>query len=318
MDEFTSGPERPGIPDYYADLGLQQTATFQEIKRAHHSLAKKHHPDKQGPGTCPDAHEFRKIREAFEFLRDASERLRYDTDYPQLREKWIQYRTWQETQRRNEELRRAEEAARQRRVAEAERARRMEEEQRSARKKAEREKKAAEEKEARKRAEEERLTRDKEERERLKRLKETLAEERSQEAARRAREQQEHAARERLRKQKEREAERKSEEAVRKARLELERAAQERLKTILIEEKQDAVRESWARMREAAERRQAKPVQSETQRPAGCDHPRLGWPRKKIRANCVFCGETRGKFSFHCPQCNVAACPACKNGYCIY
>jgi len=53
--------EPPETPDYYADLELQQTATFSEIKRAHHLLAKKYHPDKQGPGVCVDAHEFRKV-----------------------------------------------------------------------------------------------------------------------------------------------------------------------------------------------------------------------------------------------------------------
>ena len=54
--------EPPETPDYYADLGLQQNATLQEIKRAHHSLARKYHPDKQGlGGVSVDAHEFRKV-----------------------------------------------------------------------------------------------------------------------------------------------------------------------------------------------------------------------------------------------------------------
>lgn len=53
--------EPPETPDYYEDLGLQQTATNQEIKRAHHTLAKKYHPDKQGLGVCVDAYEFRKV-----------------------------------------------------------------------------------------------------------------------------------------------------------------------------------------------------------------------------------------------------------------
>lgn len=310
--------EPPETPDYYADLGLQQTATSSEIKRAHHLLAKKYHPDKQGPGVCVDAHEFRKIREAFEFLRDESNRSRYNTNYARLRQAWAQYRTWQEIQRQNEELRQAEEIARQRRTAEAERARKKEEEQRVAREKAAREKKAAEEEEARRRAEEERLAREKEERERIRQLKEALAEKGSQEAARRAREQQEHAARERLRREKEREAERKSKEAARRARLEHEVAAEERLKAILIEEKHSAIRENWARMREAAELRQARPAQPESQGLIECDHPYLGWPRKKGKVNCVFCGTCCRKFSFNCPQCNVSACQACKIRYCMY
>ena len=61
MNNFMSSSQRPEIPDYYADLGLQYTATFQEIKQAHNSLVKKCHPDKQGPGECVDASEFRKV-----------------------------------------------------------------------------------------------------------------------------------------------------------------------------------------------------------------------------------------------------------------
>lgn len=61
MDDFMPELHPPETPDYYADLGLQQTATFPEIKRAFYLLAKKHHPDKQGPGVCVDAHEFRKV-----------------------------------------------------------------------------------------------------------------------------------------------------------------------------------------------------------------------------------------------------------------
>ncbi|KAF2786685.1 DnaJ-domain-containing protein [Melanomma pulvis-pyrius CBS 109.77] len=314
MDEFM---EEPKPPDYYADLGVLQTATFQEIKRAHILLAKKHHPDKQGVGNCADAHEFRRIREAFEFLRDASKRFEYDRYYPQLRETWAQYHT----KKRKEELRRAEKIASQRRAAEAEKARREEEERRIAREKAERAKKAAEAaaeaKEARKRAEEELLAREKKERERTRALKEALAEQRSQEVAQRAREQQKHAARERLRKQKEMEAERKSKEAAIRARLEQEMAAKERLKTILIEEKHKTIRQNWAQMREAAECQQSKLEHPETQGPLVCDHPRLGWPRRKGIAICVFCGEICRKFSFHCPRCDLAACQACKVAYCV-
>ncbi|KAF1807880.1 hypothetical protein P152DRAFT_453335 [Eremomyces bilateralis CBS 781.70] len=313
MDETIPELERPQMSDYYLALGLQQTATFQDIKRAHHLLAKKHHPDKQAPGKITDAHDFRRvstknskqqreakapgqIREAYECLRDASKRSEYDAYYPQLRGEWVQYRIWQETQRRNKELRR-----------EAERARRMAEEQRAAREQAEQDAKAAEERASRRRAEEERLARDRE-------LRERMAEYRSREVARKAREEQEHAAIERLHKQKEMEAERKSEESAKRARQEREMAAKERLKSILIEEKQDAIRQNWASIREAAERRQAKPGQPATQHPTrDCIHPQLGWPKKKGEASCIFCGETPTKFTFHCPECNAAACALCKS-----
>ncbi|KAF2253630.1 DnaJ-domain-containing protein [Trematosphaeria pertusa] len=308
MDDFMPELHPPETPDYYADLGLQQTATFPEIKRAFYLLAKKHHPDKQGPGVCVDAHEFRKIRAAFEFLRDPSNRCTYDIHYPQLRQAWDQYYAWQEIELRNEERRRAEEIARQRRAAELERARKEEEEQRIAREK------AAEEKEARRRAEE-RLAREKEERERTRKLKEALAEERSQEAARRAREQQENAARERLRREKQREADRKSEDAARRARQEQEAAAEERLKAMVREEKLDAIRENWARMRDAADLRRARPAQPEAHDLRECDHHHIGWTRRKGRVDCVFCRKSCKKFFFKCPQCDISACQACKIGY---
>ncbi|KAK2050969.1 heat shock protein DnaJ, partial [Colletotrichum caudatum] len=68
----------PSKRDYYADLGIIQSATAREIHRAYRTLALKHHPDKQPPGACFDAAEFRRIQEAYEFLRDEARRERYD------------------------------------------------------------------------------------------------------------------------------------------------------------------------------------------------------------------------------------------------
>jgi len=194
----------------------------------------------------------------------------------------------------------------------------MEAEQRAARERVERERKAAEAERTRRMEEEKRAGRERAERERIREERVRQAEERSREAARRAREEQEQAAKERLRREKEREAEKRSEEAVKRIRLEQERVARERLKTILIEEKQDVVRHNWAKMREAAELRGAEPAQAAPSQSPGCAHPRLGWLRKNGSASCVFCGETRRKWSFRCPECNVSACPACKNRHCIY
>ena len=54
-------PKTPKTPDYYANFGLQQDATLGQIKSAHHSLAKKWNPDKQGLGHCVDAYELHMV-----------------------------------------------------------------------------------------------------------------------------------------------------------------------------------------------------------------------------------------------------------------
>ncbi|GKT63235.1 chaperone protein [Colletotrichum tofieldiae] len=56
----------PLIADYYVDLGIQQSATAQEIRQAYRALVMKHHPDKQGPGANLDAENFRKPTKFFE------------------------------------------------------------------------------------------------------------------------------------------------------------------------------------------------------------------------------------------------------------
>ncbi|KAH6693782.1 hypothetical protein F5X68DRAFT_228190 [Plectosphaerella plurivora] len=83
---------------YYANLGLQQQATAQDIKTAFRKLAMLHHPDKLGPGQCDDAHEFRKAREAYECLIDPTRRAAYDEHYYDLQNEWTRYRLWQEAQ----------------------------------------------------------------------------------------------------------------------------------------------------------------------------------------------------------------------------
>lgn len=58
---------------FYKTLGLEKTATEQEIKKAYRKLAIKHHPDKGG-----DVEMFKEISRAYEVLSDPEKRQRYD------------------------------------------------------------------------------------------------------------------------------------------------------------------------------------------------------------------------------------------------
>lgn len=62
--------------DYYKILGIDKTATKEEIRKAYKNLAKKHHPDLNKD---PDAAErFKEINEAAAVLADDEKRSRYD------------------------------------------------------------------------------------------------------------------------------------------------------------------------------------------------------------------------------------------------
>ncbi|MBD3251169.1 DnaJ domain-containing protein [Candidatus Uhrbacteria bacterium] len=65
---------------YYEILGVPQTATAEEIKKAMRTLAKKHHPDRGG-----DEKEFIRIYHAYEVLSDPQKRADYDR-YGEMRE----------------------------------------------------------------------------------------------------------------------------------------------------------------------------------------------------------------------------------------
>ena len=64
--------------EYYATLGVQKSATEEEIKRAYRVLALKWHPDKN-PDNVKEAEEkFKTIGEAYSVLSNAEKRRRYD------------------------------------------------------------------------------------------------------------------------------------------------------------------------------------------------------------------------------------------------
>ena len=60
--------------DYYEILGISKTASPDEIKKAFRKAAVKYHPDKEGG----DEAKFKEINEAYEVLKDAQKRQRYD------------------------------------------------------------------------------------------------------------------------------------------------------------------------------------------------------------------------------------------------
>ena len=58
-------------------LGIEKTATEDEIKKAYRKLALKVHPDKNHAPASQDA--FKKVGQAYQCLSDAQKRKHYDT-----------------------------------------------------------------------------------------------------------------------------------------------------------------------------------------------------------------------------------------------
>jgi len=59
--------------NYYEVLGVEKSASQDEIKKAFHKLAHKYHPDKGG-----DEKKFKEINEAYQVLSDSAKRAQYD------------------------------------------------------------------------------------------------------------------------------------------------------------------------------------------------------------------------------------------------
>src|ERR1041385_5122137 len=61
--------------NYYDILGVQKSASKDDIKKAFHKLAHKFHPDKKGG----DAEKFKEVSEAYSVLGDDKKRAEYDS-----------------------------------------------------------------------------------------------------------------------------------------------------------------------------------------------------------------------------------------------
>jgi len=64
------------MTDYYQILGVEKTATPDQIKKAYRKLAQTHHPDKGG-----DVEKFKEISVAYDTLSDENKRRNYDNGH---------------------------------------------------------------------------------------------------------------------------------------------------------------------------------------------------------------------------------------------
>src|ERR1700752_1842790 len=70
--------------DFYQTLGVDRTATAEEIQRAYRKLARTYHPDVNKDPTAE--RRFQDISEAYDVLSDPETRQRYDAFGPEFRQ----------------------------------------------------------------------------------------------------------------------------------------------------------------------------------------------------------------------------------------
>lgn len=68
------------MKNYYEILGISETASFIEIKKAYRKLAHQMHPDKN-PHDIQANSKFQEINEAYEILYDQDKRTKYDIEF---------------------------------------------------------------------------------------------------------------------------------------------------------------------------------------------------------------------------------------------
>src|SRR3954469_23261287 len=65
------------MADYYNTLGVQRTASDDDIKGAYRKLAMRNHPDRNN-GSAEAEEKFKQITEAYDVLRDPNKGAAYD------------------------------------------------------------------------------------------------------------------------------------------------------------------------------------------------------------------------------------------------